>query len=68
MKREGLARAVVAFGLPFTCLGQHYFQFVHVSLTVVRLILGVLVAYFLSAESGQDTFFSGTSIGRTDSV
>jgi Mg2+-importing ATPase len=51
------AGAGVAFGLPFTRLGQHYFQFVPLPLAVVVLILGVLGMYFLSAEVAKRHFF-----------
>jgi hypothetical protein len=51
------AAALVAFGLPFTRLGQQSFQFVPLPSSVVVLVLGVLAAYFLVVELAKTSFF-----------
>jgi Mg2+-importing ATPase len=49
--------ALVAFGLPFTVLGQRYFQFVPLLWPIAMLIVAILVAYFLAAELAKIPFF-----------
>ena len=49
--------ALVAFGLPFTAIGQQYFEFVPLSSAIVMLIVAILVAYFLAAELAKIPFF-----------
>ena len=45
------------FSLPFTAFGRHYFQFVPLPGGVILLTVGILLAYFLSAELAKAPFF-----------
>jgi Mg2+-importing ATPase len=54
---SSILAAALAFGLPFTGLGQHYFEFVPVPGPVALLIGGVLAGYFLAAELAKWPFF-----------
>jgi Mg2+-importing ATPase len=51
------AALLVAFGLPFTRVGQETFQFVPLSSGLSVLVCGVLVAYFLAVEAAKQAFF-----------
>jgi Mg2+-importing ATPase len=51
------AALLVAFGLPFTRMGQDTFQFVPLSFSFILLICGVLAAYFLAVEVIKRPFF-----------
>jgi len=54
---SSLATIVLTVGITYTAFGASFFQFVKMPMNVLLFVVGILIAYFLSAEIAKRSFF-----------
>jgi Mg2+-importing ATPase len=52
-----VSTGLLAFALPFTAIGRTYFGFVSPPAGVLAFVVGILVAYFLAAETAKRRYY-----------